>query len=724
MYFTSINILEIVLGLVTFFASFSIGLAVYLKNTKSWTNRFFLSLALIICLYIVVNYLSLHPPGQTVLSQLFWIRVVMFVASFMSPILFLLVHTFPEGEIQFSRSMLILIFAAMLVAAGLSLSPFVFSDIQYLNGQLVPIPGLGMIFFIANFVGFLILSFINLFIKYREAFGQQRAKVTYLLFGVVGTFSLMTIFTVGFIVVAKNSAGIILGPIFPVILMAAIGYAIVRHRFLDIQPVIARAVSFAIFFLLFALSYAFLFLIVFKQFLAVSISTSALSLFMALTVVAMLSFQPLAFQIKKWTSRYFLRAVYDQDELLSRLTHIMAENIDLIGLTRGILDVVMKSMRISRAAFLIVSGHQIKGVHGIGYEFAPEHYSNLEKLLHETKGKSHFILDELKEGSLKNIFRDLEVAFAVPIRVGKNEVAILILGQKLSGESYYASDIDVLDVFAAEAGIAIENAEAYEEIKQFNKELEGKVDERTHELKESQKRELDKALSIAKLKDEYVFLAAHELRTPVTVIRGFLEMINDSKSRVSKDIKGSLLSIGEASEHLNDLLNDLLEIARAEAGTTKIITVPIDVLPVISLVAKDLAAVAWKRKIQITVKPVSGLRHVLADEGKLKEVLMNLIGNAVKYNRDGGSVTVNTELVDGKIVVEVQDTGYGIPKDQQLRIFEKFFRAQTKEVQEITGTGLGLFIVKMLVEKMGGSVWFKSEEGKGSVFSFSVPAIQ
>ena len=721
MIFTSINPTEIVLGLIAFFASSTIGLAVYIKNPNSWTNRFFLMLSVVICFYIGVNYLSLHPPGQTPESQLFWIRVVMFSASFMSPILFLLVHTFPRNEIRFSRALLTLICLSMLLAAGLSVSPFVFSGIQYPEGQPVPVPDIGMAVFVLNFVGFLILSFINLFAKYRSSQGQERAKVLYLLFGVLATFSLMTVFTVGFVVIAKSSAGVFLGPIFPVILMAAIGYAIVKHRFLDIQPIIARAVSFVTFLLLLAIGYALIFLVVFRRLLDTTVSTPALLLFMALTVIAMLSFQPLEKRIKKWSGRYFLRAAYDKDELLSRLTHIMAENIDLKDLSQNILDALMKSMRLSRAAFLLIDSHAVSSVQGIGYGGDRQKYTRLEKLLHNGD-RGHVVLDELEESELKTLFRELEIAFAAPIRVEKKETAVLILGPKLSGESYYANDIDVLDIFSAEAGIAIENAKAYEEIKQFNKELEGKVEQRTHELKESQKRELDKALSMAKLKDEYVFLAAHELRTPVTVIRGFLEMIEDSQSRISKDVKSSLGSIGEASRHLNDLLNDLLEIARADAGTTKLTTVKMDILPVVRGVVKDLMAIARKRKITIEIAAEPGLGEALADAGKLKEILINLIGNAVKYNREGGRIVVSATANSGQVAVDVRDTGFGIPKDQQQKIFEKFFRAQSREVQEITGTGLGLFIAKMLTEKMGGRIWFVSEEGKGSTFSFSLPA--
>lgn len=715
----SISSLEIVLGLISFIASTYLGLAVYLKNPKSWTNRFFLMLAIAIDAYIMVNPISLHPPAGT---QLFWIRAVMFSVSFMPPILFLLVHTFPGKDIRLPKKYVSAVVFVMLAAAAISLSPLVFSELQYLGGEPVPVPGTGMPFFALNFVGFLLLSFVLLFYKHKRAIGQDKARTLYLLIGVLATFTLMTIFTLVFVVILQTSATIFLGPIFPVIMMGAIGYSIVKHRFLDIQPIIARAVSFVIFLLILAIAYGLIFIGLLRRLLGVEINSLVSLIFLGLTVAAMLSFQPLQNRIRRWSSKYFLRGEYNRDELLSALTHIMAENIELKKLAADTLGSVGKAMKIGKFAFLIIDGHTIKSVEGVGYDKGIKNYAPLEKLLHsQESSRRHFILDDLEEGALKATFRELEVVFAAPIRVEKNEVAVLILGPKLSGEAYYETDVEVLDIFSAEAGIAIQNAKSYEEIKQFNVELEGKVEERTKELKESQERELAKAMTVAKLKDEFVFLAAHELRTPVTVIRGFLEMVNDSGAKFSKDVKSNLDSIFQASEHLNQLLNNLLEIARSEAGTTKIVTAPLDIALAVESTAKELSSVARKKNIKISVTSESGLPPVLADAAKLNEVLMNLVGNAVKYNREGGSVDVAVRATGKQAEITIKDTGFGIPKDQQARIFEKFFRAQSRDTQEITGTGLGLFITKMLIEKMNGVITFSSEEGKGSIFTFLLP---
>ena len=223
------------------------------------------------------------------------------------------------------------------------------------------------------------------------------------------------------------------------------------------------------------------------------------------------------------------------------------------------------------------------------------------------------------------------------------------------------------------------------------------------------------------LKKEFVFIAAHELRTPVTAIKGYLSMILDGLTgEINVKTKEFIQKVMTANERLVQLVNDLLQIARAEAGKLTVQVSAIDVIQPIQEVLSELKPLADEKNIAMKYE-VANWPKAMADTGRLKEVMVNLIGNAIKYTIGSGVVTIFHETKDKFLITHIKDTGLGISKEAQGKLFEKFYRVQTEQTATITGTGLGLFIVKQIVEKMNGKIWVESEEGKGSVFSFSLP---
>jgi len=227
--------IERVLGILTFTASTVLGITVFKNNAKSATNKLFLFLAFLIDIYIVVNYISLHPPYDSAEVQLFWIRIVMMVTSFIGPILILLVHTFPRDQINLRYRYFFPLIALMTASAFASLTPLVFSSLEFPGGKPVPVPGPGIPLFLIDFVGLFLVSFIILIHKYRKAIGEEKKKLWLFLVGVIASFSLMGLSTVLFVVLLRTSATVFLGPIFPVILMSCIAYAIVKHNIFNVQ---------------------------------------------------------------------------------------------------------------------------------------------------------------------------------------------------------------------------------------------------------------------------------------------------------------------------------------------------------------------------------------------------------------------------------------------------------------------------------------------------------
>lgn len=227
---------------------------------------------------------------------------------------------------------------------------------------------------------------------------------------------------------------------------------------------------------------------------------------------------------------------------------------------------------------------------------------------------------------------------------------------------------------------------------------------------------------LQELKNEFVFIAAHELRTPVTAIKGYLSLVFEgSAGAVPEKVRALLETVNKANERLIQLVNDILEIARSEAGRITIQVVSLDIRERITAILSEVKPLADEKRITVSYDASVSLPRVRADSARVAEVLMNLVSNAIKYNNTGGWVKVYHEW-DGKFVTtHVEDNGFGMSPEDQAHIFEKFFRSQEGKIKDIQGTGLGLFITKELVEKMGGKIWFRSESGKGTRFSFSLP---
>jgi signal transduction histidine kinase len=227
---------------------------------------------------------------------------------------------------------------------------------------------------------------------------------------------------------------------------------------------------------------------------------------------------------------------------------------------------------------------------------------------------------------------------------------------------------------------------------------------------------------LQELKNEFVFVAAHELRAPTTVIKGYISMILDGDTgAIPKETKEYLGEANKANQQLLQLVSDLLEIARSDANKIQIQVTPVAINECVESVLSEAKALTGEKNITITYHRPSEPIVAQADAKRLQEVFMNFITNAVKYNRPRGAITVSHEIKKNQVITHIADTGFGIPKGEQKNIFEKFYRTSAARKSGEQGTGLGLFITKELIERMGGTLWFVSEEGAGTTFSFSLP---
>lgn len=260
-----------------------------------------------------------------------------------------------------------------------------------------------------------------------------------------------------------------------------------------------------------------------------------------------------------------------------------------------------------------------------------------------------------------------------------------------------------------------------QEIQNFYEGLEKLVKKRTKELEKSHKKAIEHEKELQKLKDQFVFIAAHELKTPVTAIRwGIESALQEGKSTLDKDVMEYLHGVQSSNKRLITLVDDLLNVARIEAGTIKVAIGEVELKNLTKEVVSEMSPVFKEKGVKVT-NEITKKVVVKADRDRLKQVMINLLSNATKYNKEKGKIRISMEQIKTRAKVSVSDTGIGMTQAETKKLFQKFFRAQNNDTKQVDGTGLGLFVTKEIIEKMKGKISVKSKRGEGSTFIFTLP---
>jgi signal transduction histidine kinase len=324
-------------------------------------------------------------------------------------------------------------------------------------------------------------------------------------------------------------------------------------------------------------------------------------------------------------------------------------------------------------------------------------------------GRPYLIRDTRQEGRVRHVDRLSVYSFiAVPIIVKEKILGVLATSIIHPDRQFTQADLRLAMALADRAALAIENSRLYAQERRLRQELEA----------------LNRQVQEAnRLKTEFVTVVTHELRAPLTSIAGYVELLLEGQySEGEEGQQECLRIIKRNADRQLDLINDLLDIARLEAGKMELQRLPFDLGGVIQEVAGELRPQIEAKGQRLTLDLAIALPAVVGDPERVTQILTNLVSNAHKYTPPGGSMTITTRAAHARVRVTVQDTGIGLTPKERRQLFTKFFRAQHPMVREVGGTGLGLAITRALVELHGGKITVTSAPGQGSTFSFTLPA--
>jgi signal transduction histidine kinase len=444
-----------------------------------------------------------------------------------------------------------------------------------------------------------------------------------------------------------------------------------------------------------------------------------------LIIVVAVTYAPLRKAFNKLTNRFFYQDAYEPQAFFDELNKILVSTIDLKELLPRTSQLIGNTLK---STFCIIG---IKEGKSSGYRMreAPRsafimQEQEITAALHAASRLQMSVVvtdylareyEDLKKTLVKNNVEVL-VRLTQDYHQSNESLGYIILGPKKSGNSYNRQDIRILDTSANELVVASQNALRFEEIQQFNITLQQRIDEATRKLRNTN----DKLRTLDQTKDDFISMASHQLRTPLTSVKGYVSMVLDGDAGPINPMQRKLLDQSFTSaQRMVYLIADLLNISRLKTGKFVIEPSPTNLAQITKDEISQLVETAKGRGLELTYDKPHDFPTYMLDTVKIRQVIMNFVDNAIYYTPSGGHIHVELRDKPKSIELRVIDDGIGVPKIVQHHLFTKFYRAPNALKARPDGTGLGLFMAKKVIVAQGGALVFESTEGKGSVFGFS-----
>ena len=640
---------------------FVFALVILLKVKNSYQAIFLALYMLAVALWIGAN--AAADVSSTDSSLIFWTGMGSVGGSFFISFYLCFVDNFIHEH--FPKKLNILLY----LLPGVILSLFSFSHYSIVATFFPPnlpaqiIPGILFYFYLVFLFGGLLYGGIRLAIAYRNALSQKKKQILYMELGFISIFCGAAIFSL-ILPLFGELRFFTAGPQFAAFTIFFTAYAIFRHKLLDLRIIIQRGLIYTVLFAIIVLFYLTILFIAQSIFVG---GSRTIYVFTAIItcVVGIFSVPKLDNWLRRVTDRVFFKDRYDSAEVLHSLSETLNRNLDLSDLVLKTTSILKNSLKIK------------------------EIYINL--LPHEQE-KARQELEILEEKYNLPLTLRLE-------REGRL-IGAMFLGSKLSGDSYIDDDIGLLRTFTHQMTLALEKSGLYEQVKDYSKNLEKKIAERTVELKNLQEKQ-----------SQELFDIAHELQTPLTVLKSELSVLITNCPEKEK-----IEHLEKNIDRISGFINSLLKLARLDfADELKVEKINfslflLDLAEEFNIIAQG-NSVIFEHNIEENI-------FINGDRNKLGELASNLVSNAIKYIANERKVTINLRKIDGWAELEVIDTGMGISSDDLPYLFDRFYRS-SKALSG--GTGLGLAICKKIVMMHNGEIKIKSQAGFGTTVEVLVP---
>lgn len=693
-----------------------LGLLVFLRNTKQLVNRQFLTFTVFAALWLITNYIagtSSVPMSVAAPSN----HLVLAFAAGMTGALLAFIIRFSESKTKLTKPLVVLNAGAGILA----LTDLVVQGVN-VRGEMYVIEfgPLAAIYFITMIINLVALLTI-LLLAYRSSKGVLKIQLSIILLSFAISMTGIIITNAILPAVFDNYRFTNAGTLLSAVAVAGIAYTIIKHKLFDIRLVVARSLAYVLVVAVLGVSYSLLSLTLLSRY--VGSDNEALNLFLntVMIIVAASTFTPLKRYFDRLTNRFFYQDAYDSQEFLNNFNKTLVATYDLNLLLHRSAAIIEANVKPDFVLFRINDTTSApRRIIGAGNKpaLAESDMSYVHSCTSKMRRKV-IVTDELdsKHADLQQILQASNVSLILRLtaRTSDEGIGYLLLGSKKSGNMYSSTDFNTLEIIANELVIAIQNALRTEEIENFNLTLQEKITEATRKLRSTN----EKLKQMDEAKDDFISMASHQLRTPLTSVKGYISMVlEEDAGKINATQREMLGQAFFSSQRMVYLIADLLNVSRLKTGKFIIDRTLVQLDQIVEQELRQLQETAAARSLTLEFESPKQFPPMMLDETKTRQIIMNFVDNAIYYTPAGGHIKVKLIDKPNTIELRVEDNGIGVPKAEQAHLFTKFYRAGNARQARPDGTGLGLFMAKKVIVAQGGSLVFESQEGVGSAFGF------